>query len=40
MRVVAVPNPHFPPAADALELAAATLDRIEQLDPGLIESLR
>jgi HAD superfamily hydrolase (TIGR01509 family) len=33
MRVVAVPNPHFPPAADALQLADVVLASIGELRP-------
>ena len=39
MTVVAVPNPHFPPPADALELAAATVPTPADLTPELIGSL-
>jgi HAD superfamily hydrolase (TIGR01509 family) len=39
MAVVAVPNPHFPPPADALALAAATVSTPADLTPELIESL-
>ncbi len=39
MTVVAVPNREFPPGADALQLAAAVLDSIEQFSPELIERL-
>ncbi|SDR07677.1 HAD family hydrolase [Actinopolyspora saharensis] len=35
--VVAVPNPHFPPAEDALELAAARLAGIGELPRALAE---
>jgi beta-phosphoglucomutase-like phosphatase (HAD superfamily) len=36
MRVVAIPNPHFPPAADALALAAVTLPDLAALTPEAI----
>jgi HAD superfamily hydrolase (TIGR01509 family) len=37
MRVIAVPNRRYPPAADALELADAALTSITELSPGLVE---
>lgn len=39
MAVVAVPNPHFPPPADALALARATVDTPAGLTPELIDQL-
>jgi hypothetical protein len=39
MTVVAVPNADFPPAADALALAAVVLGSIGRLTPELVESL-
>ncbi len=39
MRVVAVPNPHFPPAEDALALAAAVLPDLAALTPEALEAL-
>jgi HAD superfamily hydrolase (TIGR01509 family) len=39
MTVVAVPNPHFPPPADALAVAAATVPTPAGVTPGLIRSL-
>lgn len=39
MRVVAVPNPAFPPAADALALADATVPTVADVTPELIASL-
>jgi HAD superfamily hydrolase (TIGR01509 family) len=33
MRVIAIPNPHFPPAEDALALAAVTLPDLDALTP-------
>jgi HAD superfamily hydrolase (TIGR01509 family) len=38
MPVIAVPNPHYPPAADALELAAVTVGSVGELTPELVES--
>jgi HAD superfamily hydrolase (TIGR01509 family) len=37
MTVIAVPNRVFPPAADALALAAAVVERIGEVTPALIE---
>ena len=37
MRVVAVPNPHFPPDAEALADAAVVLQSIGELTPSVIE---
>lgn len=37
MAVIAVPNPHYPPAADALALAAATVDVVGDVTPALVE---
>jgi HAD superfamily hydrolase (TIGR01509 family) len=39
MTVVAVPDPHYPPPADALALAAATVPAARDLTPGLVRSL-
>jgi HAD superfamily hydrolase (TIGR01509 family) len=39
MAVVALPNRAFPPAADALALAAVTLESLGELTPELLESL-
>jgi HAD superfamily hydrolase (TIGR01509 family) len=39
MTVVAVPNPHYPPAADALALAAATVPTPHGLTPELVGQL-
>ncbi len=36
MRVIAVPNVEFPPAADAVALADAVVERIAELQPALI----
>jgi HAD superfamily hydrolase (TIGR01509 family) len=37
MRVIAVPNPHFPPGQEALELADATLGSLAELTPSTVE---
>jgi HAD superfamily hydrolase (TIGR01509 family) len=37
MRVIAIPNPSFPPAPDGLAAADAVLDSLRQLTPGAIE---
>jgi HAD superfamily hydrolase (TIGR01509 family) len=37
MRVVAIPNPHFPPDEDALAQADVVLRSIDELTPGVIE---
>ena len=36
MRVIAVPNPRFPPPVDALDLADVVLDSIDELQPALV----
>jgi HAD superfamily hydrolase (TIGR01509 family) len=36
MRVVAIPNPHFPPADDALALADVTLGSLAELTPAVV----
>lgn len=36
MRVVAVPNPHYPPPANALALAAVTVRSLDELTPELV----
>jgi beta-phosphoglucomutase-like phosphatase (HAD superfamily) len=36
MAVVAVPNPHYPPGADALELSAASVSTPGEVTPELI----
>jgi HAD superfamily hydrolase (TIGR01509 family) len=38
MRVIAIPNAHFPPAEDALELAAVRLSSLAELTPDAVES--
>jgi HAD superfamily hydrolase (TIGR01509 family) len=40
MKVVAVPNPHFPPDEDALALADAVVERIGQLTPAVVRALQ
>jgi HAD superfamily hydrolase (TIGR01509 family) len=40
MPVVAVPNRHYPPAPDALALAAARLESLGDLTPELVTGLR
>ena len=37
MRVIAVPNAHYPPADDALALAAATVSATADITPELVE---
>jgi HAD superfamily hydrolase (TIGR01509 family) len=37
MRVIAIPNAHFPPDADALALADVRLGSLAELTPGVIE---
>lgn len=37
MAIVAVPNPHYPPDADALRLASITVDTIRKVTPAVIE---
>ena len=39
MRVVAVPNPDFPPARDAIAAADRAIGSLTELGPGLIEEL-
>ncbi|HTX46602.1 MAG TPA: HAD family phosphatase [Solirubrobacteraceae bacterium] len=38
MTVIAVPNEHYPPDGDALELAAATIRSLHELTPELVSS--
>jgi HAD superfamily hydrolase (TIGR01509 family) len=40
MAVIAVPNPHYPPAADALALAGATVAGVGEVTPELVERVR
>jgi HAD superfamily hydrolase (TIGR01509 family) len=37
MAVIAVPNPHYPPSADALSLAAVTVHVAGEITPQLVE---
>jgi HAD superfamily hydrolase (TIGR01509 family) len=37
MPVIAVPNPHYPPEGEALELAAATVTGVAEVTPELVE---
>ena len=37
MAVIALPNPHYPPSADALSLAAVTVDVVGEITPQLVE---
>jgi HAD superfamily hydrolase (TIGR01509 family) len=39
MTVIAVPNAHYPPAADALSLAAVAVDAVGEVTPALVESI-
>ena len=39
MRVIAIPNAHFPPSDDVLEQADARLESLAELEPGVFESL-
>ncbi len=39
MRVIAVPNPHFPPDEEALALADLTISSISELTPALVQNL-
>jgi hypothetical protein len=38
MRVIAVPNRRFPPAADALALADVVLDSLGELSVDIVEA--
>jgi HAD superfamily hydrolase (TIGR01509 family) len=39
MKVIAIPNEHYPPDADALALAAVTIDGVAELTPELMEEI-
>ena len=39
MAVIAVPNPHYPPDADALALASARVTTVGEVTPELVESI-
>jgi hypothetical protein len=38
MRVIAYPNRHYPPAPDALALAAVVVGSLEELTPALLSA--
>jgi hypothetical protein len=38
MVVIALPNPHYPPAEDALALAAVTAGGVAEVTPALVEA--
>jgi beta-phosphoglucomutase-like phosphatase (HAD superfamily) len=40
MAVIAVPNTHYPPAEDALALAAACVHALPEITPALVAGLR
>jgi HAD superfamily hydrolase (TIGR01509 family) len=40
MAVIAYPNEHYPPDEDALALAAARVDSLDEITPELVERLR
>jgi HAD superfamily hydrolase (TIGR01509 family) len=40
MRVVAIPNAHFPPDDESLSLADAVLSSLDELSPGVIDRLQ
>jgi len=37
MRVIAIPNPHFPPGEDTLALADVTVGSLSELTPSIVE---
>jgi HAD superfamily hydrolase (TIGR01509 family) len=37
MKVIAIPNPHFPPGEDSLALADVTLGSLAELTPSIVE---
>ena len=39
MTVIAVPNPHYPPAEDALSLAAVAVETVGEVTPALVASI-
>jgi HAD superfamily hydrolase (TIGR01509 family) len=39
MKVIAIPNPRFPPSDDALAVADVVLPSIEALTPGVVDAL-
>jgi hypothetical protein len=38
MRVIAIPNPSYPPDEEALALADATLRSLDELTPGVVST--
>ena len=40
MTTIALPNPHYPPSADALALAAVTITTLHELTPELVANLQ
>lgn len=40
MKVIAIPNPVFPPSDEALSVAAVAVASLDELEPALVESLR
>jgi HAD superfamily hydrolase (TIGR01509 family) len=38
MCVIAIPNPHYPPSEDILELAEVVLDSLDELAPGRVSA--
>jgi hypothetical protein len=38
--VIAIPNEHYPPDRDALDLAAAIVHALPEITPELVERLR
>jgi hypothetical protein len=36
MRVIAVPNPHYPPSSEALAMAAVVVGSLQGLRPELV----
>ena len=38
MRVIAIPNPHFPPPEDVLAEADVVLESLAELTPAAVES--
>jgi HAD superfamily hydrolase (TIGR01509 family) len=39
MKVIAIPNPVYPPSAEALALAAVVATSLDEVDPALVETL-
>ena len=38
MRVIAIPNPHYPPSDDALALADIVLNSLDELTPERVSA--